>query len=134
MAKQEINIQAPLMRLIDDDGVILREQWLALSLGEQNAIGHQFDVSFRTGPVVKADLTTHLPSPSDIQFVGNPSRYRQRRNATGLSAADFRFNSQTPFEAHFRELCRFPRASFACNYNDLIGANRLHDFIFSPAN
>ena len=40
IAQQEIDIQAALMRLINNDRVVLAQQRITLSLGQQDAIGH----------------------------------------------------------------------------------------------
>jgi hypothetical protein len=44
VAEQEIDVQAALVRLVDDQRVVLAEQRVALRLGEQDAVGHQLDV------------------------------------------------------------------------------------------
>ena len=43
VAEQEIDVQAALVRLVDDERVVGVEQRIALRLGEQDAVGHQLD-------------------------------------------------------------------------------------------
>ena len=43
IAQEEVNVQAALMRLIHDDGVVAREHRICLKLGQQNAIGHKLN-------------------------------------------------------------------------------------------
>jgi hypothetical protein len=63
VAEQEIDVQAALVRLVDDQRVVLAEPRIALRLGEQNAVGHQLDVGLRRSAVGEADLVAdHRPS------------------------------------------------------------------------
>jgi hypothetical protein len=43
VAQQEVDVQAALVRLVDDDGVVGLEQRVGLRLGQQDAVGHQLD-------------------------------------------------------------------------------------------
>ena len=43
VAEQEVDVQAALVRLVDDDRVVLAQLPVALELGEQDAVGHQLD-------------------------------------------------------------------------------------------
>ena len=43
VAEQEVDVQAALVRLVDDDRVVGAQQRVALRLGEQDAVGHQLD-------------------------------------------------------------------------------------------
>jgi hypothetical protein len=42
-AEQEVDVQAALVRLVDDDRVVAAKQPVALDLGQQQAVGHQPD-------------------------------------------------------------------------------------------
>ena len=42
--EQKIDVEAALVRLVDDDGVVCGKQPVALRFGEQDAVGHQLDV------------------------------------------------------------------------------------------
>ena len=41
VAEQEVDVQAPLVRLVDDDRVVAAQQPVVLDLGQQQAVGHQ---------------------------------------------------------------------------------------------
>ncbi len=43
VAEQEVDIEAALVRFVDDDRVVLPEQRIGLRLGQQYAVGHQLD-------------------------------------------------------------------------------------------
>jgi hypothetical protein len=51
VAEQEIDVEAALVRLVDDDRLVGVQVGVGLRLGEQDAVGHQLDPAFRvTGP------------------------------------------------------------------------------------
>ena len=43
VTEQKVNVQAALVRLVDDDGVLGVEHRVGLRLGQQNAVGHELD-------------------------------------------------------------------------------------------
>ena len=54
------------MRFVNDDAVVFREQRIALRFGEQDAVGHQFDVSFRAAAVVEANGAADFAAPIHV--------------------------------------------------------------------
>ena len=70
------------MSLINNDGVVLFEQWIRLRFGQQNAIGHQFDATALFAVVTKADLETDQLAQCALQLFGNAGG-----NCTGGNAA-----------------------------------------------
>src|SRR5258708_39953586 len=74
MPKQKIDVEAALMRLIDDNRVVVRQVGLSLHFRKQDAIGHELDVGLRAGPVVKSDLATDFAAPGYIQFLRDAPR------------------------------------------------------------
>ena len=47
IAEQEVDVERPLVSLIDDDRVVLVEPSVVLILRQQNPVGHQLDVRLR---------------------------------------------------------------------------------------
>ena len=47
VAEQEVDVQAALVGLVDDDGVVGLEQRVGLGLGQQDTVGHQLDPGAR---------------------------------------------------------------------------------------
>jgi hypothetical protein len=43
VAEQEVDVEAALVRLVDDDRVVGAQQRIVLRLGQQDAVGHQLD-------------------------------------------------------------------------------------------
>ena len=107
MAKQEINVQAALVGFINDDHVVVGKLRIALRLGEQDAVGHQFDVGLGTGAIVETNLAADFASPGDGQFLGDAARDGQRGDATGLRATDLGADAESGFETHLGQLRGF---------------------------
>ena len=71
VAQQEVDVQAALVRLVDDDGVVGLQQRVSLGFGQQNAVGHQFDGRVFAQTVLKPHLETHHLAQRRLQFFGN---------------------------------------------------------------
>ena len=59
VAQQEVNVQAAFVGLVDDDRVVGFQQRVGLCLGQQNAVGHQFDRAVAAQAVLKSHLETN---------------------------------------------------------------------------
>ena len=59
------------MRLVDDQGVIGLEQWITLSLCQQDAVGHEFDRGACGRLVRKADLVTYILTHRRSELMGD---------------------------------------------------------------
>ena len=59
-AEEEVDRQAPLVRLVEDDRVVAAEERVALDLGEEDAVGHELHVRARRRAVLEADLVADL--------------------------------------------------------------------------
>ena len=60
IAEQKIDIEAALMRLVDDDCVVCPQQRIALRFRQQNAVGHQLDRGAGRQCIVETDLVAHM--------------------------------------------------------------------------
>ena len=76
IAQQEVDVEAALVRLVDDDRVVGGEIAVALGLGEQDAVGHELHVGVGLGVVAEADLVAdrlaHLRAPSPARCAWPP--------------------------------------------------------------
>jgi hypothetical protein len=43
VAQQEVDVEAPLVGLVEDDHVVLAQQPVARDLGQQDPVGHELD-------------------------------------------------------------------------------------------
>ncbi len=69
IAEEEVDVEAALVRLVDDEGVVLFEQAVALGLGQEDAVGHEFDEGVRAGAVGEAHLVAHQAAVGVAQFL-----------------------------------------------------------------
>ena len=56
VAEEEVDVEAALVRLVDDDRVVRAQHPVALDLGQQDAVGHQLDQRVVADLVGEADL------------------------------------------------------------------------------
>ena len=88
IAEQEVDVQAALVGLVDDQHFILIKLAVALGFGEQDAVGHQLDHRIRPDPVGKAHLVANLAADRGAQFGGDARRHGAGRDAARLGMAN----------------------------------------------
>ena len=62
IAEQEIDIEAALVRFIDNDRIVCQQLRIALGFCQQDAVGHELDVRIRTHLIGKAHLVAYRAS------------------------------------------------------------------------
>ena len=135
VAEQEVDVEAPLVGLVDDDRVVAAELPVALELGEQDAVGHHLDPGVARRAIGEAHLVADLGAELRLQLRGqalgdraggDPSRLGvpDQSPATALSAAQL--------EADLRQLRGLPRAGLAGHDHDLVIPDRRRDVV-APA-
>ena len=129
VAEQKVDVERPLVGLVDDQRVVLVEEPIVLRLGQQHAVGHHLDRA-SAAPVASAKRIlkptfwpTDVPSSS-----ASASGDRAGRDAPRLRVADQAGDAAADFQADLRELRRFAAARFAADDDDLMVANRRGDF------
>ena len=123
------------MSLIDDDGVIAAEQWVALNLGEQNTIRHNHQTGGGRGFIRKAHLIADVIAQSGLSFLAEAFGYCACCNTARLGVCNAVAMAASPhFEQHFRDLGCFTRAGLALDYHDLGALNGCDDVVFGRAN
>jgi hypothetical protein len=85
---QEVDVEAALVRLVQDDGVVLPEPGIALHLGQQDAVGHQLDRGAGLGLVGEADLVADVPAERRAELLRDALGHGARRDAPRLGVAD----------------------------------------------
>ena len=132
VAQQEVDVQAALVRLVDDQRVVGVEQRVGLRLGQQNAVGHQLDAGARRQAVAKAHLVTHHLAQRRAQFFGNAlgdtgGGDAARLGVTDQLAALARPRVQPPAphgQGDLGQLRGLARAGFAAHDDHLVRAQR----------
>jgi hypothetical protein len=129
-AEQEVDVEAALVRFVDDDRVIAAQQPVAAHLGQQQPVGHQPDARVRAGAVVEADGVSDRVAERHVQFLGDPRRDRARRQAPRLRVRD---PLALQLEAQLGQLRRLARAGFAGHDDHLVVADDLQQLVPSGA-
>ncbi len=119
------------MSLIDYQDVVRSQKRIALQFGQQDAIGHELDVGFRAGLIVKPDFAAYFTSVCCVELFRDTARDGKCRDTPGLGAADGGFNAQAGFQTHLGNLRRFARARLTANHNHLVLANGLNNLILA---
>ena len=127
IAEDEVDVEGPLVRLVDDQRVVGEEIAIALDLREQDAVGHQLDQGARRDPLAKAHLIPHeLPEPgTDLRR--DPCRNTPGRDPSRLGMADHRADPPARPQADLRELGALARAGSADHQGDRMRGDRLRD-------
>ena len=130
VAEQEVDVEAALMGLVNDQGVVGTQVAVALGLGQEYPVGHELDPGCRAGAILKANLGTHHPGSPKLFL--DPLSDRQGGNAAGLGAADHgTVRCPTCFQAHLGQLGGLAGAGIARNNDDLIILDGLDDLVLA---
>ena len=123
VAEDEVDVERPLVRLVDDDRVVLPQLPVALQLGEQDAVGHQLQPRRLRGPVGEADLVADQLPQLGVELGGDPLGDRPRGDPAGLGVPDQALLPAPQLEADLRQLGGLPGAGLARDDDDLVVAD-----------
>ena len=110
VAEDEVDVEAALVRLVDDDRVVAAQVAVALHLGEQDAVGHHLDERVAAALVGEPDLVADGGAELDGQLLGEPLGDGAGRDAARLGVADDAVEAPAELEADLRDLGRLARA------------------------
>ena len=88
VAQQKVNVQAALVRLVNDDRVVGLEQRIVLGFGQQDAVGHELDARGFAQPILKPDFVAHHFTQWGLQLFGNALGHRTGGNTPWLCVPD----------------------------------------------
>ncbi len=123
VAEQEIDVQAALVRFVDDQRVVILQQRVAVYLREQDAVCHQFDAGIRRHLVVEAHLVTDRAAEFGFQFERDTRCHGARRHAARLGVADDAQYTTPQCQADLRQLRGLARAGLAAHDHHLVIRN-----------
>lgn len=136
VAEQEVDVQAALVRLVDDQRVVRLQQRIVLRLGEQDAVGHQLDRRARREVVGEAHLVADDFAERRAELLGDAPARRRRGEPPRLRVADQAraagAEAAAEIEADLRQLGGLARTCFAANDDDLMRGDRARDLV-APA-
>ena len=107
------------MGLIENDHAVPLEERVGPGLGQQDAVGHEFDPGLAAGVVMEADGVPHM-IPLMAQFFPHPFGHGDGSNAAGLGAADEFIRIRIQFQTEFGQLGGFARAGVTGHDQDLV--------------
>ena len=112
VAEEEVDVEAALVGLVDDDRVVAAQHPVALDLGEQDAVGHHLDQRCRSLDAVgEPDLVADRARRARCRAPRRSARRRCGRRSAAAGCG--RSAPRTPaaeLEADLRELGRLARA------------------------
>ena len=129
ITEQEIDIERALVRLVDDDRVVMFEQRIALDLGQQDAVGHQLDGRIGRHFVVEAHLVADQSAQFRFQFLRDARCHRARRHPARLGVADDALYAAPKGETNLRQLRGLAGAGLAAHDHHLMLFDRLRQFL-----
>ena len=120
IAEQKVDVKTALMRLVDDDRIVLGEFRIALDLGEQNTVGHDPQSCAGRAFVGETHLIADLVTELHAHLRGDTFGHRTRGDAARLGVHDLlAVRATAKLKQDFRQLCGFARTGLAGHNNDL---------------
>ena len=127
VAQDEVDVEAALVGLIDDDGVVLGEHAVVLDLGQQDTVCHQLDVGLLAHLIGKAHLVTHVMPKFGLHLFGNTGRHGAGRQTPRLGVADIALDPAPQRETNLGDLGGLARAGFTGDDHHLMLADGAGD-------
>ena len=119
------------MGLIDNDGVVLIEEAVALHLGEQDAVGHELDGGGLRDAVIETNGVADGLADFLVQFRGNAFGHGARCNTARLGMADEPAPAAAQLETDLRDLGGLTRTGLTSDDDDLVVPNCLGDIVLA---
>ena len=101
ISQQEVDIQAALVRLVDDDGVVGVQVAVMHRFRQQNTIGHELDVTTGAAAFPEPHLVTYHSAQITLQFFGYPFRHGPCSDPSWLGTGNQATRSPAGLEAEF---------------------------------
>ncbi len=126
VAEQEVDVQAALVRLVDDDRVVAAQQPVVLDLGQQQPVGQDAHPRVARRAVVEAHRVADLTPERHVHLERDPLGHGPRRDPPRLRMSD---RGAAQLDAELRELRRLPRPRLARDDDDLRRPDRLEQIL-----
>ena len=118
--EQEVDVEAALVCLVENQGVVPQQASVALDVGKQDAVGHQLHQRAVAGLVGEAHGVADGLAERGAQFVGDALGDRAGGEPARLGVADGAANAAAQFQADLRQLGGLARPGLACDDDDLM--------------
>ena len=127
VAEDEVDVEAALVGLVHDDGVVGRQPAVVAQLGQQDPVGHELDVGGRPHLVGEADRVADGAAHLDAQLGGQTIGHGARRQPTGLGVADHATHPPTQLQADLGQLGGLAGPRLARHHHHLVVTDGLGD-------
>ena len=133
VAEQEVDVEAALVGLVDDQRVVPAQHPVLLDLGEQDAVGHELDQRVLARAAGEADLVADGVGAGGAELLGDAFGHRARRDPPRLGVADRAEHAAAQLERHLRQLRGLARPGLAGDDDHLVGLEGRADVVDAPA-
>src|SRR5690606_38660496 len=127
VAEDEVDVEAALVSLVDDERVVSAEVPVSLQLREQDAVGHHLDERVLGRPVGEAHLVADGRAELDAELLADPLGDRAGGDAARLGVADRALDAPAQLQADLGQLGRLAGAGLPRDDHDLVVADGLGD-------
>jgi hypothetical protein len=124
VAEQEVDVQAALVRLVDDHRVVAAQHRVVADLGQQQPVGHEPHERVARRAVGEADRVADRLADPDAELVGDALGDRASGQPARLRVGDRAAHAAPELEADLRQLRRLARAGLAGDDHDLVACDR----------
>ena len=139
VAEQEVDVEAPLVRLVEDDRVVAAQLPVTLELGEQDAVGHHLDPRVPRGAVGEAHLVADRAAEVGLELGREPLGDRPGRDPAWLGVPDQSSTTAVrpslaaaELEADLRQLGGLSRPGLPGHDHHLVIPDRCRDVVAPP--
>ena len=123
VAEQEVDVEAALVRLVENDRVVAQKVWVRSDLGEQDAVRHELDERARAGVVAEPDAVPDGAADDGLGLLGDAFGQGAGGDAPRLGVPDEPADAAAELQADLRELRGLSRAGLAGHHHDLMVTN-----------
>ena len=134
IADQEIDVEAALVRFVENDRVVGAEPGISLCFRQQDAIGHEFDQRGIAHALIETHLEADQLTHGRAQFAGNAAGHRARGNPAWLRATDHAGHAATGGETQLGQLRGLARPGFTGQHQHLMPSDEADDFLAARSN
>ena len=127
IAEQEVDVEAALVRFVDDQRVVAQQAAVALDVGEQDAVGHQPDQGAVAGLVGESHGVADRLAQRGAEFVGDAGGDGACSQPARLRVADGAADTAAEFQTDLGQLGGLARAGLAGHDHHLVGGDRGRD-------
>ncbi|MQM36937.1 hypothetical protein KBTX_00926 [wastewater metagenome] len=129
VAEQEVDVEAALVGLVDDDRVVVGEVRVALGLGEEHAVGGELHPGAVGDMVTETDLVADPGPDLGAAFLGDPGGQTARGDAPRLAVRDHAGHTAAEVKADLGQLGALAGAGLAADHHHLVLPDGLGDIV-----